>query len=125
MRQDGVKAVDRSHRRGDAEQVTTTAAPLSALPLLGTSTRPAPAPACPVVVGVCRATWPARWRRDQPRPLHHAVEAHRCAAELEGEPELALCGAFVAVTGPAWTTADTARCPECDRLVRGVPEASR
>ena len=105
--------------------MTTTAAPISDLPLRRTSalpgaTRPT-APACPVVVGVCRATWPARWRRDQPRPLHHAVEAHRCAEELEGEPELALCGAFVAVTGLAWTTADANRCAACDALVRGVP----
>ena len=116
MRQDRVKALSRPRRRVEAEQVTTTAAPL-------TGTRPAPSPTspCPVVIGVCRATWPARWRRDQPRPLHHAVEAHRCAEELEGEPELALCGACVAVTGLAWTTNDTDRCPACDVLVRGVP----
>ncbi|QXG75278.1 hypothetical protein KUM42_15760 [Modestobacter sp. L9-4] len=95
--------------------MTTTAA----RPLPRTSTLAA----CPVVVGVCRATWPARWRRDQPRPLHHAVEVHRCAEELDGEPELALCGAFVAVTGLAWTTADTDRCPACDALVREVAEA--
>ena len=95
--------------------MTTTAAPTDELPLVRTSARPTAAlpatPPRPVVVGVCRATWPARWRRDQPHPLHHAVEAHRCAEELEGEPELALCGAFVAVTGLAWTTNDTDRCP--------------
>ncbi|MFQ1000562.1 hypothetical protein [Modestobacter sp. SSW1-42] len=96
----------------------TTTVPLRVLP--PAAARPS-APPCPIVVGVCRATWPARWRRDQPHPLRHAVEAHRCTEELEGEPELALCGAFVAVTGLTWTTNDPDRCPECDQLVRAVP----
>jgi hypothetical protein len=74
-----------------------------------------------VLAGVCRSTWPARWRRADPRPLRHAVEVHRSPEELDDEPELALCGAVVAVTGLHWTELDPDRCPECHRLAGEQP----
>jgi hypothetical protein len=49
----------------------------------------------------------------------HAVEAHRPAAELDGEVELAVCGAIVQVWGSQkWTRVGVGRtaCPECQRI---------
>ena len=50
---------------------------------------------------------PDRWSRARPaehRHPWHAVEAHRPAAELDGEVELAVCGAIVQVWGSQlWT----------------------
>jgi hypothetical protein len=65
---------------------------------------------------------PDRWSRDRPAGQHtpwHAVESHRPAAELDGEVELALCGAIVQVWGSQdWQRIGTGRtgCAECRRL---------
>lgn len=48
----------------------------------------------------------------------HAVEAHRPAAELDGEIELAVCGAIVQVWGSQkWARVGVGRtaCPDCVR----------
>ncbi|SFF67046.1 hypothetical protein SAMN05216574_12216 [Blastococcus tunisiensis] len=70
---------------------------------------------------------PDRWSRgrsaEQDFPWH-AVEAHRPAAELDGEVELAVCGAIVQVWGSQkWARVGAGRtaCPECRRLA-AVPE---
>ncbi len=65
---------------------------------------------------------PDRWSRAHPdAPVHpwHAVEAHRPAAELDGEVELAVCGAIVQVWGSQeWQRVGAGRtaCPECREL---------
>ena len=47
----------------------------------------------------------------------HAVEAHRSADELAGEPEVALCGVIVAVLDDPWPETDTGGlCPRCRDL---------
>ena len=49
----------------------------------------------------------------------HAVEAHRPPAELDGEVELAVCGAIVQVWGTQqWKRVGVGRtgCPECARI---------
>ena len=49
----------------------------------------------------------------------HAVEAHRLPAELDGEIELAVCGAIVQVWGSQqWSRVGVGRtaCPDCQRL---------
>ncbi|WP_091321390.1 hypothetical protein [Geodermatophilus ruber] len=49
----------------------------------------------------------------------HAVEAHRPPEELDGEAELAVCGAIVQVWGSQrWERVGAGRtaCPECCRL---------
>jgi hypothetical protein len=47
----------------------------------------------------------------------HAVEVHRNAEELMGEPEVALCGVIVAVLDDPWPETDTADdCPRCRAL---------
>ena len=65
---------------------------------------------------------PDRWSVERPaehsRPWH-AVEAHRTRAELDGEVELAVCGAIVQVWGSQrWARVGVGRtaCPECARL---------
>jgi hypothetical protein len=65
---------------------------------------------------------PDRWS-DPHSPVQsapwHAVEAHRPAAELDGEIELAVCGAIVQVWGSQkWTRVGVGRtaCPECQRI---------
>ena len=65
---------------------------------------------------------PDRWSNGHPaehsRPWH-AVEAHRLPAELDGEVELAVCGAIVQVWGSQkWARVGVGRtaCPECARL---------
>ena len=65
---------------------------------------------------------PDRWSRgqstEQSHPWH-AVEAHRPVAELDGEVELAVCGAIVQVWGSQkWQRVGTGRtaCPDCRRL---------
>ena len=62
---------------------------------------------------------PDRWRQaagvDAARPWH-AVEAIRPPEELDGEVELAVCGAIVQVWGRQdWARLATGRtaCPEC------------
>ncbi|MGY1669861.1 hypothetical protein [Geodermatophilus sp. SYSU D00710] len=65
---------------------------------------------------------PDRWTRGRPagqRAPWHAVEAHRPPTELDGEVELALCGAIVHVEGGRrWdhVGAGPAGCAECRRL---------
>lgn len=65
---------------------------------------------------------PDRWSREDPGGQSypwHAVEAHRPAAELDGEVELAVCGAIVQVWGSQkWTRVGAGRtaCPECQRV---------
>ena len=65
---------------------------------------------------------PDRWswgpRSRQTRPWH-AVEAHRLPSELDGEIELAVCGAIVQVWGSQrWTRVGVGRtaCPDCQRI---------
>ena len=65
---------------------------------------------------------PDRWSWGQQsgrtRPWH-AVEAHRLSSELDGEIELAVCGAIVQVWGSQeWARVGTGRtaCPECQRI---------
>ena len=65
---------------------------------------------------------PDRWSKGHPaedaRPWH-AVEAHRPPAELDGEVELAVCGAIVQVWGSQeWARVGAGRtaCSECARL---------
>ena len=65
---------------------------------------------------------PDRWARAHPDAQvypWHAVEAHRPTAELDGEVELAVCGAIVQVWGSQkWTRVGAGRtaCPECQRI---------
>jgi hypothetical protein len=65
---------------------------------------------------------PDRWSRGQSAEQSfpwHAVEAHRPAAELDGEVELAVCGAIVQVRGSQkWARVGGGRtaCPDCRRL---------
>ena len=73
---------------------------------------------------------PDRWVRqgvttDASRPWH-AVEAHRPADELDGEVELAVCGAIVQVWGRQdWNRVGSGRtaCLECQRRTACVPTA--
>ena len=65
---------------------------------------------------------PDRWslerQAEQTFPWH-AVEAHRPPAELDGEVELAVCGAIVQVWGSQrWERvgAGSTACPECARI---------
>jgi hypothetical protein len=65
---------------------------------------------------------PDRWSHAHPAEQAtpwHAVEAHRPAAELDGEVELAVCGAIVQVWGSQnWARVGAGRtaCPECQRI---------
>ena len=65
---------------------------------------------------------PDRWSRAHPTvEVHpwHAVEAHRPAPELDGEVELAVCGAIVQVWGSQdWSRVGSGRtaCRECQRI---------
>jgi hypothetical protein len=65
---------------------------------------------------------PDRWSRGRPAEENcpwHAVEAHRPPAELDGEVELAVCGAIVQVWGSQrWERVGAGRtaCPDCRRL---------
>ena len=56
-----------------------------------------------------------------PDELVHAVALHRRVDELSGEPELAVCGAIVAVSAARFPAEADAPCPEC---VSGVTAAS-
>jgi hypothetical protein len=65
---------------------------------------------------------PDRWSRGRPAEQSHpwhAVEAHRPPAELDGEVELAVCGAIVQVWGTQdWRRVGGGRtaCPNCRRI---------
>jgi hypothetical protein len=74
---------------------------------------------------------PDRWSRERPAANSypwHAVEAHRPPLELDGEVELAVCGAIVQVWGSQdWARVGAGRtaCPECVRLTAVVPTPRR
>ncbi len=54
---------------------------------------------------------------DEAADALHAVEVHRSADELMGEPEVALCGTIVAVLDDPWPAArKTDACPRCREL---------
>lgn len=64
---------------------------------------------------------PDRWSQPGTDSAHpwHAVEAHRPAEELDGEVELAVCGAIVQVWGSQqWSRVGSGRtaCAACRRL---------
>ena len=65
---------------------------------------------------------PDRWSwGQQAEDAHpwHAVEAHRLPVELDGEIELAVCGAIVQVWGSQkWARVGIGRtaCPDCQRI---------
>ena len=69
---------------------------------------------------------PDRWSPDRPAGKSfpwHAVEAHRLPAELDGEVELAVCGAIVQVWGSQrWERLGGGRtaCPECLAATAGA-----
>jgi hypothetical protein len=69
---------------------------------------------------------PDRWSLGQEvQQSHpwHAVEAHRPASELDGEVELAVCGAIVQVWGSQkWERVGGGRtaCPECLSATAGA-----
>ena len=72
-------------------------------------------------------------RRSWGRPAEdtrpwHAVAAHRPPDELDGEVELAVCGAIVEVWGSQrWERVGTGRtaCPACARATAVSPSLSR
>jgi hypothetical protein len=74
---------------------------------------------------------PDRWSRGRPAEegsAWHAVEAHRPPSELDGEVELAVCGAIVQVWGSQqWARVGTGRegCPECARITAVARPLSR
>jgi hypothetical protein len=66
---------------------------------------------------------PDRWSHGGQPALQehpwHAVEAHRMPSELDGEIELAVCGAIVQIWGTQkWSRVGAGRtaCPECTKL---------
>jgi hypothetical protein len=65
---------------------------------------------------------PDRWSRGRPTEHvcpWHAVEAHRPPGELDGEVELAVCGAIVQVWGSQkWQRVGSGRtaCADCQRI---------
>ena len=64
--------------------------------------------------GQARPSWPRRMCTEPVAGHVHAVEWHRSPEEQNGEPELSLCGAIVAVRGGPFPAADTGpTCPEC------------
>jgi hypothetical protein len=74
---------------------------------------------------------PDRWSRGRPteqsRPWH-AVEAHLPPSELDGEVELAVCGAIVQVWGSQeWQRVGAGRtaCDECRELTSAERPLSR
>ena len=74
---------------------------------------------------------PDRWSRGRPvghTYPWHAVEAHRPPAELDGEVELAVCGAIVQVWGSQkWERVGAGRtaCPECTRVTAAALTSAR
>ena len=74
---------------------------------------------------------PDRWSRGRPAEHiypWHAVEAHRAPSELDGEVELAACGAIVQVWGSQkWERVGAGRtaCPECAKLTSVGKSLSR
>jgi hypothetical protein len=81
-------------------------------------------PVTPPAVGVYAVGFarPDRWSSGRP-PADaypwHAVEAYRTPEELDGEVELAVCGAIVQVWGSQkWARVGAGRtaCPDCVRM---------
>ena len=74
---------------------------------------------------------PDRWSSGEPtEQAHpwHAVEAHRAPAELDGEIELAVCGAIVQIWGSQkWSRVGAGRtaCPECARVTARTLTSAR
>jgi hypothetical protein len=74
---------------------------------------------------------PDRWSRGRPTEHAcpwHAVEAHRPPGELDGEVELAVCGAIVQVWGAQkWERVGVGRtaCPECARITAVAGKLTR
>ena len=74
---------------------------------------------------------PDRWSPGRPTEQAtpwHAVEAHRPPSELDGEVELAVCGAIVQVWGTqAWRQVGVSRteCRKCHKLTSVVRPISR
>lgn len=74
---------------------------------------------------------PDRWWPDRPAEQTcpwHAVETHRPPAELDGEVELAVCGAIVQVWGSQkWERVGAGRtaCPQCRHLTSVTRPLSR
>ncbi len=74
---------------------------------------------------------PDRWsggQQSQQTYPWHAVEAHRPPAELDGEVELAVCGAIVQVWGTQkWERVGIGRtgCPECARITTAGQRLTR
>ncbi|MCU1668444.1 MAG: hypothetical protein JWP40_1371 [Blastococcus sp.] len=74
---------------------------------------------------------PDRWSRGRPAEdacPWHAVEAHRPPVELDGEVELAVCGAVVQVWGSQkWERVGAGRtaCPACRQITAGNRHLSR
>ena len=67
------------------------------------------------------------WAQPVDQPMSwHAVEAHRPTDELDGEVELAVCGAIVQVWGSQqWERISTGRstCAECRHLTAPAARA--
>lgn len=61
-----------------------------------------------------RPTWGGRLSAGRTGGAVHAVESHRSPDELTGEPEIAVCGAIVAVGEHRWPgPAAEVACTEC------------
>jgi hypothetical protein len=70
-------------------------------------------------VGFARPDRWSRGRHTEPAHPWHAVEAHRLPVELDGEIELAVCGAIVQIWGSQkWARVGVGRtaCPDCQRI---------
>ena len=70
-------------------------------------------------MGIARPDPWAPGQHAEPERPWHAVEAHRLPVELDGEIELAVCGAIVQVRGSQkWDRVGTGRtaCPVCRQL---------
>ncbi|MGY1815808.1 hypothetical protein [Blastococcus sp. SYSU D00820] len=69
---------------------------------------------------------PDRWSAlnpDAPDRPWHAVEVHRPPSELDGEIELAICGAIVQIWGSQrWQRVGAGRtaCPTCVQMTAGA-----
>ena len=67
--------------------------------------------------GQARAAWPRRLCPEQVAAHVHAVEWRRSEEEPSGTPELAVCGAIVAVRAGSFPDAAGPTCPDCAEAV--------
>ncbi|MEU2348407.1 hypothetical protein [Modestobacter sp. NPDC049651] len=67
--------------------------------------------------GQARPAWPRRLCPEPAVGQVHAVEWHRSEEEPAGEPELAVCGAIVAVRAGSFPDPAGPACPECAEAV--------